>query len=127
MNTLDVQFNVSVLTVPSFVQPESFSDWLHHEARALQDLAENNSLIIIRLYLAKRIKIAWERKQLDDVLQGLTSKYPHIFRVEMVVTENDLLPGEIALLQSDADNEISELMKSVEHFQEQQDAWRKLH
>lgn len=127
MNPLDVQFNVNVLTVPTFIQPNEFSGWLHQEARALQDLAEDNSLIIVRLYLAQRIKDAWTRKELDVLLQGITEKYPHIFRVEMIVIEEDLNLSEIEMLQSDGDEEIARLMESVERYQDQKIARGKLH
>ncbi|GGI18146.1 hypothetical protein [Oxalicibacterium faecigallinarum] len=127
MNPLNVQFNVNVLTVPSFIQPSEFSTWLHQEARALQDLADDNSLIIVRLYLAQRIKAEWSRKDLDALLQGITAKYPHIFRVEMIVIEEDLKLSEIEMLQSDGDKEIASLMESMERYQNEQIARSKLH
>jgi len=127
MHPLNVQFNVNVLTVPSFIQPDEFSSWLHQESRALQDLAEDNSLIIVRLYLAQRIKDVWSKQELDVLLQGITEKYPRIFRVEMIVIEEDLNLSEIELLQSDGNKEIADLMESMERFQEQQIARSKLH
>lgn len=127
MNPLNVQFNVNVLTVPSFIQPSEFSSWLHQETRALQDLADDNSLIIVRLYLAQRIKDVWTKPELDVLLQGITEKYPHIFRVEMIVIEEDLNLSEIELLQSDGDKEIADLMESMERYQQQQIARSKLH
>ena len=127
MNPLNVQFNVNVLTVPSFIQPNEFSTWLHQESRALQDLADDNSLIIVRLYLAQRIKDVWTKPELDVLLQGITEKYPHIFRVEMIVIEEDLNLSEIELLQSDGDKEIADLMESMEQYQQHQIARSKLH
>lgn len=127
MNPLNLQFNVNVLTVPSFIQPDEFSTWLHQESRALQDLANDNSLIIVRLYLAQRIKDVWTKPELDVLLQGITEKYPHIFRVEMIVIEEDLNLSEIELLQSDGDKEIANLMESMEQYQQQQIARSKLH
>jgi len=127
MNPLNVQFNVNVLTVPSFIQPDEFSTWLHQESRALQDLADDNSLIIVRLYLAQRIKDVWTKPELDVLLQGITEKYPHIFRVEMIVIEEDLNLSEIELLQSDGDKEIADLMESMEQYQQHQIARSKLH
>jgi len=127
MNPLNLQFNVNVLTVPSFIQPNEFSTWLHQESRALQDLADDNSLIIVRLYLAQRIKDVWTKPELDVLLQGITEKYPHIFRVEMIVIEEDLNLSEIELLQSDGDKEIANLMESMEQYQQQQIARSKLH
>lgn len=124
---MNVQFNVSVLAVPSFVRPDEFSKWLHHETRALQDLADDNSLIIVRLYLPQRIKDVWSRKELDALLQGITDKYPQIFRTEMVVIEDDLKLSEVELLQSDAEKEIAALMESMERYQEQMIARSKLH
>ena len=127
MNPLNLQFNVNVLTVPSFIQPNEISTWLHQESRALQDLADDNSLIIVRLYLAQRIKDVWTKPELDVLLQGITEKYPHIFRVEMIVIEEDLNLSEIELLQSDGDKEIANLMESMEQYQQQQIARSKLH
>ncbi len=127
MNNLNVQFNVAVLTVPNYVTPEEFPTWLQHEACALQDLAADNSLIILRLFLAKRIKDVLTRKKLDVLLQHVADKYPHIFRVEMVVIEDDLDSDEIELIQSDAENKLAELLKSVEQFQEQKIAKSRLH
>ncbi|GGC10567.1 hypothetical protein GCM10007205_19620 [Oxalicibacterium flavum] len=127
MNTMNVQFNVSVLAVPSFVHPDEFSKWLHQETRALQDLADEHSLIIVRLYLPQRIKDVWSRKELDALLQGITDKYPQIFRTEMVVIQDDLKLSEVELLQSDAEKEIAALMESMERYQEEMLARSKLH
>ena len=44
MDKLNVEFHVSVLTVPSFVSADKFPEWLHHEALAIQDLSDDNSL-----------------------------------------------------------------------------------
>ena len=127
MNLLPIQFNVSVLTVPSFIGPEKFAKWLQQEARALHDLAEEDSLIIVRLYLAQRIKAGWERKDLDALLQSITDKYPRIFRTELMVIEDDLKLSEIELLQSDAEKELAALTESMERYQEQVLARSKLH
>lgn len=127
MDSLNVQFNVTVLTVPDFITPEDFPGWLQHEARALQDMAADNSLIIMRLFLAKRIKDVLTRKRLDILLQEITDKYPHIFRAEMVVIEDDLDIDEIEWIQSDAEKELAELLETVEKFQEQKIARGKLH
>lgn len=127
MDSLNVQFNVAVLTVPHFVAPEDFPRWLQHETHALQDLAADNSLIIVRLFLDKRIKDALTRKTLDVLLQETTNKYPHIFRMEMVVIEDDLESDEIEWIQSDAEKELAELLQTVEQFQEQKIARSKLH
>lgn len=129
MDNLNVQFNVAVLTVPTFITPEDFPRWLQHETHALQDLAADNSLIIVRLFLAQRIKDEITRKKLDSLLQELTNKYPHIFRMEMVVIDDDvdLDAGDIEWMQSDAEKELAELLETVEKFQEQKLARGKLH
>jgi hypothetical protein len=127
MDNLNVQFHVSVLTVPSFVSPDQFPEWLQREAMAIQDLSEDNSLTILRLFLAARIKEVWGRKKLDVMLQGLTEKFPHIFRVEMVVIDNKLNADEIELIQSDAESELEQIMDTVRQLQELQIAKSKLH
>jgi hypothetical protein len=127
MDSLNVQFNVTVLTVPTFITPEEFPSWLQHEAHALQDLAADNSLIIVRLFLDKRIKDVITRKQLDTVMQKITDKYPHIFRMEMMVIDDDLDAEEIEQIQSDTEQGLAELLESVERFQEQRIAKRRLH
>ncbi|WP_293780733.1 hypothetical protein [uncultured Oxalicibacterium sp.] len=129
MNPLNVQFNVNVLTVPAFIQPNEFPSWLNHEARALQDLAQDNSLIILRLFLAQRIKDAWAKEELDVLLQGITEKFPHIFRVEMLVIDDDfdLNMDDIEFMQSDAEHDIAQLMESIERYEEQKIARGKLH
>ena len=127
MDNLNVQFHVSVLTVPSFVTTEQFADWLHREALAIQELSEDNSLTIVRLFLAARIKEALGRKKLDVLLQAVTDKYPHIFRVEMVVIDNQLNIDEKELIQSDAENELAQILETVKQLQELQIAKSKLH
>lgn len=127
MDSLNVQFNVAVLTVPHFVTPEDFPRWLQHETHALQDLAANNSLIIVRLYLDKRIKDVLTLKKLDLLLQETTNKYPHIFRMEMKVIEDDLENDEIERIQSDVEHDLAELLEKVGEFQEQRLARGKLH
>ncbi|RBA23833.1 hypothetical protein [Herminiimonas fonticola] len=127
MDNLNVQFHVSVLTVPSFVTADQFSEWLHREALAIQELSEDNSLTIVRLFLAARIKEALGRKKLDVLLQAITDKYPHIFRVEMVVIDNQLNIDEKELIQSDAENELAQILETVKQLQELQIAKSKLH
>ena len=127
MDNLNVQFYVSVLTVPSFVTTEQFPEWLHREALAIQELSEDNSLTIVRLFLAARIKEALGRKKLDVLLQAVTDKYPHIFRVEMVVIDNQLNIDEKELIQSDAENELAQILETVKQLQELQIAKSKLH
>ena len=127
MDNLNVQFHVSVLTVPSFVTTEQFPEWLHREALAIQELSEDNSLTIVRLFLAARIKEDLGRKKLDVLLQAVTNKYPHIFRVEMVVIDNQLNIDEKELIQSDAENELAQILETVKQLQELQIAKSKLH
>lgn len=127
MDNLNVQFHVSVLTVPRYITTDQFPEWLHREALAIQELSENNSLTIIRLFLAARIKEVWTRKKLDVLLQGITDKYPHIFRVEMVVIDDTLDIDEIELIQSDAEHELAQVLESVKQFQELKVARSKLH
>ncbi|MFC7299854.1 hypothetical protein [Herminiimonas aquatilis] len=127
MDNLNVQFHVAVLTVPSFVTAEQFPEWLHHEALAIQELSEDNSLTIVRLFLAARIKEVWGRKKLDVLLQAITDKYPHIFRVEMVVIDNQLNIDEKELIQSDAESELAQILETVKQLQELKIAKSKLH
>jgi hypothetical protein len=127
VENLNVAFHVSVLTVPDFVTADKFPAWLQHEASSIQDFSPKNGLTIIRLFLANRIKADIPRKKLDTLLQSITNKYPAIFRVEMVVIEEALDIDEIRLIASDAENELAELLKSVERFQQQKEAKSKLH
>lgn len=127
MDNLDVAFHVSVLTVPDTVTPRQFSGWLRREASAIQDLSQKNSLTIVRLFLARRIKQAIPRKKLDMLFQGLMDLYPAIFRVEMVVVDEALDHEEIELIESDAEEELAALLQIVERFQEQKEAKKKLH
>jgi hypothetical protein len=127
VENLNVAFHVSVLTVPDFVTADKFPAWLQHEASSIQDFSPQNGLTIIRFFLANRIKADIPRKKLDTLLQSITNKYPAIFRVEMVVIEEALDIDEIRLIASDAENELAELLKSVERFQQQKEAKSKLH
>ncbi|MNR79886.1 hypothetical protein D3C72_105970 [compost metagenome] len=127
MDNLNVQFHVSVLTVPHSVSADHFPEWLQREALAIQELSEDNSLTIVRLFLAARIKEVWTKKKLDGLLQGITDKYPHIFRVEMVVIDDTLDFDEIELIQSDAEDELAQVLETVKQFQEMKVARSKLH
>lgn len=127
MDSLNVKFHVSVLTVPSFITAEQFPQWLQREAVAIQDLSEDNDLTVLRLFLASRIKEVLGKKKLDVLLQAVTDKYPRIFLVEMVVITNKLNIDEIELIQSDAENELAQILESVKQFQELKIAKSKLH
>jgi|GEM_PF-1870918 hypothetical protein len=127
MDNLNVQFHVSVLTVPHFVTADQFPEWLQREALAIQELSEDNGLTIVRLFLAARIREVWPKKKLDVLLQGITDKYPHIFRVEMVVIDDTLDFDEIELIQSDAEDELALVLETVKQFQELKVARSKLH
>ncbi|HWU98023.1 MAG TPA: hypothetical protein VN114_05890 [Oxalicibacterium sp.] len=127
MGNLNVDFHVSVLTVPDFVTPEDFPAWLRHEASAIQDLSRKNSLTIVRLFLASRIKAAIPRKKLDALLQTVTNSYPAIFRMEMVVIDEALDHDEIELIESDAEQELAEILEIAERVQQQKEAKGRLH
>jgi hypothetical protein len=127
LENLNVEFHVSVLTVPGFITSEKFPSWLLHEAAAIQALSEKNSLTIVRLYLASRIKEDISRKKLDELLQSIADKYPAIFRVEMKVIEDGLDYDEIEQIESEVEGELAELLKSIEQFQQQKDAKGRLH
>ena len=127
MGNLNVDFHVSVLTVPDFVTPEDFPGWLRHEASAIQDLSRRNSLTIVRLFLASRIKAAIPRKKLDALLQTVTNSYPAIFRMEMVVVDEALDHEEIELIESDAEQELAEILEIAERVQQQKEAKGRLH
>jgi hypothetical protein len=127
MGNLNVDFHVSVLTVPDFVKPEDFPAWLRHEASAIQDLSQRNSLTIVRLFLDSRIKAAIPRKKLDALLQTVTNSYPAIFRMEMVVVDEALDHDEIELIESDAEQELAEILEIAERVQQQREAKGRLH
>lgn len=127
MDSLNVKFHVSVLTVPSFVTPEQFPQWLQSEALAIQDLSDDNDLTVLRLFLASRIRDVLGKKKLDVLLQAVTDKYSRIFLVEMVVIADKLNINEIELIQSDAEYELAKILESVKQFQEVKIAKSKLH
>ena len=127
MDKLNVDFHVSVLTVPDFVTPEDFPVWLRHEASAIQDLSPQNSLTIVRLFLASRIKAVIPRKKLDALLQAVTDSYPAIFRMEMVVVDQALNYDEIELIESDAEQDLAEILEIAERVQQQREAKGRLH
>lgn len=127
MDKLNMQFHVSVLTVPNFVSPDQFSEWLHREVLAIHGLDEDNSLTIIRLFLATRINDALGRKKLDVLLQAITDRYPHIFRIEMTVIDKQLIYNEKERIQLDAESELSQILDTVKQLQKLQIAKRKLH
>jgi hypothetical protein len=127
MSNLNVDFHVSVLTVPDFVTPEDFPTWLRHEASAIQDLSRKNSLTIVRLFLASRIKAAIPRNKLDALLQNVANNYPAIFRMEMVVIDDALDHDEIELIEADAEQELAEILEIAERVQQQKEAKSKLH
>lgn len=118
MDKLNVEFHVSVLTVPNFVTPEQFPQWLHGEASAIQEVRVANSLTILRLFLAARIKQAWPREKLDVLLQEITDQYPHIFRVDMLVIDYALDIDQKERIQSDGEKGLAEILQSVRQFQE---------
>jgi hypothetical protein len=127
MSNLNVDFHVSVLTVPDFVTPEEFPNWLRREVSAIQDLSERNSLTIVRLFLASRIKEAIPRKKLDALLQSLTDSYPAIFRMEMKVISEALDRDEIEQIESNAEQELAEILEMAERMQQQREAKSRLH
>jgi hypothetical protein len=127
MSNLNVDFHVSVLTVPDFVTPEEFPAWLRHEASAIQDLSDRNSLTIVRLFLPSRIKEAIPRTKLDALLQSAADSYPAIFRMEMVVISEALNRDEIELIESDAEQELAEILEIAERVQQQKEAKSRLH
>jgi len=127
MEKLNVAFHVAVLTVPDFVQVDDFPAWLRHEASAIQDLSRDNSLTIVRLFLASRIKLAIPRKKLDALLQGVTDNFPAIFRMEMVVIEEALDCDEIEMIESEAEEELAEILEMASRVQQLKEAKSRLH
>jgi hypothetical protein len=127
MNKLNVDFHVSVLTVPDFVTPEEFPTWLRREASAIQDLSERNSLTIVRLFLASRIKDAIPGKKLDSLLQTVTNAYPAIFRMEVVVITEALDSDQIEMIESRGEQDLAKILEMAERMQQQKEAKSRLH
>lgn len=86
----NIQFRISLVSVPADVSPLKLRGFLRSEAEDIQSKATEHSLFIVRLFLPERLLFAVTQKKVDVLLQDITNKYESIQRVELVVVKQSL-------------------------------------
>lgn len=78
------QLRLSILNAPDDMTSLKLRGWLRGEAESIQGLAKSeHDMIVIRLFLPERLRLATTQKQLDKILQGIVDRFPNIYRVEL--------------------------------------------
>lgn len=127
MDDLNAQFHVAVLTVPDIVTPEQFPSWFRREALAIQESCAGNSFAIVRLFLPSRVRATYSAKKLDALMQSITEKYKNIHLVELIIVDEALNNDEMKIIQSDAEQELANLLESIAQFQQHKNDRSRLH
>ncbi len=86
----NIQFRISLVSVPPEISPLKLRGFLRSEAEDIQSKATEHSLFIVRLFLPERLLFAVTQKKVDVLLQDITNKYESIQRVELVVVKQSL-------------------------------------
>lgn len=84
MSNTEGQLRISLLNAPDDMAPLKLRGWLRTEAVDIQSMARGeHDLIIIRLFMPERLRLAITQKKLDGILQEIVDKFPNIHRVEL--------------------------------------------
>ncbi|MDQ9170377.1 hypothetical protein Q8A64_08125 [Oxalobacteraceae bacterium R-40] len=116
MNEGKVEFRRTVLNVPMTVTPLKFKIWLRNEAEQIQNACSESCFAIIKLFLPMRVRLAFQRKELDEFLQDIPNTFPNIHWVDVVQVENSLSEEEMAVIRELEQEKVEELSKSVSEF-----------
>ena len=70
-------------------------------------------MIVIRLFLSERLRLATTQKQLDKILQGIVDRFPNIYRVELRPVTKALTVGEMAQAAEEAQTDLQEMLEDM--------------
>ena len=86
----NIQFRISLVSVPVEVSPLKLRGYLRAEAEDIQRKATEHSLFLVRLFLPERLLFAVTQKKVDALLDDIVNKYESIQRVELVIVKHPL-------------------------------------
>jgi len=86
----NIQFRISLVSVPVEVSPLKLRGYLRAEAEDIQRKATEHSLFLVRLFLSERLLFAVTQKKVDALLDDIVNKYESIQRVELVIVKHPL-------------------------------------
>ncbi|MBX3685867.1 MAG: hypothetical protein KF909_07015 [Rhodocyclaceae bacterium] len=108
------QMRLSILNAPDDMTPLKLRGWLRGEAESIQGLAKGeHDMIVIRLFLSERLRLATTQKQLDKILQGIVDRFPNIYRVELRPVTKALTVGEMAQAAEEAQTDLQEMLEDM--------------
>ena len=115
MENGNIKLRVSILNPPDDLSPLKLRGWLQQQAVEIQSMS-GNSFTVVKLYLAKKLRMAFTQKKLDALLGGIVEKHANIYRIELAVVDAQLDMDQIAVAQEEAKQDMAEMAKSADEF-----------
>lgn len=108
------QLRISILNAPDDLTPLKLRGWLRSEAESIQGLVKGeHDMIVIRLFLPDRLRLATTQKQLDKLLQGIVDRFPNIYRVELRPVTTALTAGEMAQAAEEGQADLQAMLEGM--------------
>jgi len=108
------QLRLSILNTPDDLTPLKLRGWLRSEAESIQGMAKSeHDMIVIRLFLPERLRLASTQKQLDKLLQGIVDRFPNIYRVELRPVTKALTLGEMAQAAEEGQTDLQAMLDDM--------------
>jgi len=105
------RLRLSILNAPDDMTPLKLRGWLRGEAASIQGLAKGeHDMIVIRLFLPERLRLATTQKQLDKILQGIVDRLPNIHRIELRPVSQALTAIEMSRAAEEAKTDLQEMI-----------------
>ena len=112
------QFRITILNPTEEVSALKLRGWLQSEAEQIDAMTGDDDLVIIRLFLMERVRYGLTQKKLDTILQGITDKFPSIYRVELFLVKQPLTIVQMQEEAAQANAELEEMAARASAFAE---------
>lgn len=112
------QFRITILNPTEEISALKLRGWLQSEAEQIDAMTGDDDLVIIRLFLMERVRYGLTQKKLDSILQGITDKFPSIYRVELFLVKQPLTMAQMQEEAAQANAELEEMATRAAAFAE---------
>lgn len=108
------QLRICLLNPTEDITALKLRGWLQAEAAKIDDQDSKDDHILLRLFLAKRVRYGFTPQKLDALLQGIVDKYPNIESIQLVEVEHPLTLDQMREEAEIAQEELNEMGSSLD-------------
>ena len=105
------QLRITILNPTEDISALKLRGWLQAEAEQIDAITGDDDFVIIRLFLMERVRYGFTQKKLDAILQGVTDKFPSIYRVELFLVKQPLTMEQMQEEAAQANADLDEMAK----------------